>query len=77
MTNNEFYKMRLIKDNPWHNIIEHEYTTYKGEYKPRAAAVTYLMYSGMSHAGAESNYFTEVWSIGGFYEHNTMVNSTD
>ena len=59
MTNNEFYKMRLRKDNPWHNIIEHEYTTYKGEYKPRAAAVTYLMYSGMSHAGAESNYFTE------------------
>jgi len=59
MTDNEFYKMRLRKDNPWHNIIEHEYTTYKGEYKPRAVAVTYLMYSGMSHAGAESNYFTE------------------
>jgi hypothetical protein len=59
MTNNEFYKMRLRKDNPWHNIIEHEYTTYTKLYKPRAVAVTYLMYSGMSHSGAESNYFTE------------------
>ena len=59
MTNNEFYKMRLRKDNPWHNIIEHEYTTYTKLYKPRAVAVTYLMYSGMSHAGSESNYFTE------------------
>ena len=59
MTNNEFYKMRLRKDNPWHNIIEHEYTTYKKDYNPRAVAVTYLMYSGMSHAAGESNYFTE------------------
>ena len=59
MNNNEFYKMRLIKDNSWHNIIELEYTAYKKYYKPRAVAVTYLMYSGMSHGGSKNNYFAE------------------
>ena len=59
MNNNEFYKMHLIKNNPWHDIIEREYTAYKKDYKPRAVAVTYLMYSGMSHGGSKNNYFTE------------------
>ena len=32
-------------------IIKEEYSSYKKEYKPIAYAVTYLMYSGMSHPG--------------------------
>jgi|UniRef100_A0A6C0J6D5 hypothetical protein len=59
MNNNEFYKIHLLDDNEWHNIIKEEYSAYKKEYKPYAAAVTYLMYSGISHASGESNYFTE------------------
>lgn len=59
MNNNEFYKMRLLDDNNWHNIIKEEYYAYKKEYKPYAAAVTYLMYSGMSHPGFNNKYFVE------------------
>ena len=58
MSKNEFYKLRLL-DNKWHNIIKEEYTNYKKEYKPYAAAVTYLMYSGMSHPAFEHVYFSE------------------
>ena len=59
MSNNEFYKMRLIKENSWHDKIQQEYTAYKKNYKPMAAAVTYLMFSGMSHAGSETKYFAD------------------
>jgi hypothetical protein len=59
MSNNEFYKMRLIKENSWHDKIQQEYTAYKKNYKPMAAAVTYLMFSGMSHAAAETKYFAD------------------
>ena len=56
---NSFYKINLIPDNLWHDMIKYEYASYKKEYKPIAAAVTYLMYSGMSHPGFEDTYFTE------------------
>jgi hypothetical protein len=59
MIDNKFYKIHLLDDNNWHNIIREEYYAYKNEYKPNSAAVTYLMYSGISHASGESNYFTE------------------
>jgi hypothetical protein len=65
MVTNEFYKMRLNPDSLWHNMILDEYSNYKKIYKPKAAAVTYLMYSGMSFAGNkpyDNNsyaYFTE------------------
>jgi hypothetical protein len=55
----EFYKMKLLPDNPWHKMILSEYAKYKEDYKPRAAAVTYLMYSGISHTAYHYNYFTE------------------
>lgn len=58
MSKNKFYKLQLL-DNKWHNIIQEEYTNYKKEYKPYAAAVTYLMYSGMSHPAFEHVYFSE------------------
>jgi hypothetical protein len=45
------YNLKLIHNNAWHNMILSEYTQYKKDYKPRAAAVTYLMYSGMSYPG--------------------------
>jgi len=65
MPDDEFYKMRLIPDNLWHKMILDEYSNYKKIYKPKAAAVTYLMYSGMSHAGTQQyddnsyTYFSE------------------
>jgi len=61
----DFYKMKLITNNPWHDMIITEYTNFKEDYKPRSAAVTYLMYSGMSHPGFQDYndngyaYFTE------------------
>ena len=60
-----YLQMKLIPDNEWHNMIMSEYTKYKDDYKPRATAVTYLMYSGMSHAAFQDyndyryTYFTE------------------
>lgn len=58
MATNEIYKLHLL-DNKWHNIIKDEYSNYKKEYKPYAAAVTYLMYSGMSHPAFGIEYFPE------------------
>ena len=55
----EFYKMKLIPDNAWHNMILSEYTKYKEDFKPKAAAVTYLIYSGISHPAFDHEYFTE------------------
>jgi len=55
----DFYRLQLLPDNPWHNMIVDEYSRYKADVKPRAAAVTYLMYSGMSHVAFENPYFEE------------------
>jgi hypothetical protein len=54
-----FYELKLLPDCQWHQCIESEYDSYKKEYKPRASAVTYLIYSGASHAGFERDYFNE------------------
>ena len=37
------YNLETIKGNRWLNHVEKEYIDYKKEYKPRAAAVTYLV----------------------------------
>lgn len=53
------YNLETIKGNRWVNHVEKEYIDYKKEYKPLAAAVTYLVYSGVSFAGHEGKYFPE------------------
>ena len=58
MSNNKFYNLELIPGNSWHDLILEEYSSYKKEHKPVAAAVTYLVFSGMSHPGFRWNYFS-------------------
>jgi len=53
------YTLHILDDNEWLKLIDTEYTSYKKEYCPRAAAVTYLVYSGMSFVGYEGEYFPE------------------
>ena len=54
-----FYRLQLLPNNIWHNMIIEEYTDYKKQYLPRAAAVAYLMFSGISYPAFENPYFEE------------------
>ena len=49
----------LIPGNKWHKMVETEYNDYNKLIVPRAASVTYLVYSGISYAGTESLYYKE------------------
>jgi hypothetical protein len=53
------YKLHVLPNNEWLSTIDREYTAYKASIKPRAAAVTFLVYSGISYAGGDSKYFPE------------------
>ena len=42
------YQLQVIPGDPWTAMIESEYTKFKTEYKPRNAAVAYLVFSGIT-----------------------------
>ena len=49
----------LIPGNKWHKMVETEYNDYNKLIIPRAAAVTYLIYSGVSYNGTDDLYYKE------------------
>jgi len=47
------YKLILIKDNYWHQLIAQYYQDYKTIYRPINSSVTYLVFSGISFPAFE------------------------
>jgi hypothetical protein len=55
------YKLDVIPRDPWTASIDREYTKFKTEYRPRNAAVPYLVFSGITFSAykKQSLYFPE------------------
>ena len=51
------YKLILIKDNYWHQLIAQYYQDYKTIYRPINSSVTYLVFSGISYPAFDQYYF--------------------
>jgi len=53
------YELSLMKDNAWHQKILSNYKLYYKQITPRNECVAFLVFSGISHLGTDSWYFSK------------------
>lgn len=51
------YKLVLLKNNYWHDLVSEYYQHYKSNFKPINLSVTYLVFSGVSFTAFNQSHF--------------------